>query len=802
MEKNNKQRKVALLIFVLSVLIALIPFTSKTQVIKPKKEIKQRGIYSATPSCDPDSLPGINYALVVGISQYPNLNNQLYFADDDAFLFYDYLVSEKVCQKDNIALLIDSMAKMPNIYAQLTRLLTKVKYKDTVIIYFAGHGDVETELESGYLLTYDCNSTNYAASAIDISKLEKYINAYIKKQARVMLIVDACRSGNLAGGIAGASTTMKAFSLGFEQADKLLSCQPSQLSEERVYPDGGHGVFTYHLVEGLRGLADKNNDGSITMRELDFYLEKVAEETKNKQIPKLLGNPQNQLSRYDVRKKRLLASQKTNLSNTQIGLYRSVEKINDTIDPYRQFWNCLKQGNLIDPPGNNAFEIIRMPDKNLINNEQLEEMKIALQAILENEAQKWLQLFINSDERRIKNFYSQATYIKNLRIMDSCLALVSEDNNRYNEIKAKSLFFHGVYQYNQPKTVRINRDKSLNWGLDFFLAADSILPNQAWILNLIGNCYRLIGEFDVSLSYHKRVTNLTPNWKNNWNNLGSLYVEKINPNQKTGPADIKLLEDAENCFRKALSLDTINSSYALCGLGEVSLKFDKIKDAEMFLLKSLEKDSNDAYTLQYLGILNNKNRNYPLSEKFYRRAIAIDSNSYFYKLGLLRALSAQKKFDPQYVYLLQNILVLKPTEINHWIALKSLNAPIDKNLYLRATDELKSILINDSLNSVAWQAMGAIQTYFEKNMLEAEKCMKMAFKIEPSPINHYNLSCFYSMNNKKSESLYYLQLALEKGFVDFGLIEADPDLSNLRSEKEYLSLIKRYKSKKKTVSKD
>ena len=35
----------------------------------------------------------------------------------------------------------------------------------------------------------------------------------------------------------------------------------------------GHGVFTYYLVRGLRGAADLNRDGIVTLQELYEYVE-------------------------------------------------------------------------------------------------------------------------------------------------------------------------------------------------------------------------------------------------------------------------------------------------------------------------------------------------------------------------------------------------------------------------------------------------------------------------------------------------------------------------------------------------
>jgi len=53
---------------------------------------------------------------------------------------------------------------------------------------------------------------------------------------------------------------------------------------------GGHGVFTYFLLKGLRGEADYNKDTSVTLGELTSYLsQEVRRATKNAQSPTVAG---------------------------------------------------------------------------------------------------------------------------------------------------------------------------------------------------------------------------------------------------------------------------------------------------------------------------------------------------------------------------------------------------------------------------------------------------------------------------------------------------------------------------------
>jgi tetratricopeptide (TPR) repeat protein len=58
----------------------------------------------------------------------------------------------------------------------------------------------------------------------------------------------------------------------------------------------------------------------------------------------------------------------------------------------------------------------------------------------------------------------------------------------------------------------------------------------------------------------------------------------------------------------------------------------------------------------------------------------------------------------------------------------------------------------------------------------------------------YNLSCWYSLLKDKKNAIKYLDAALTNGvgFTNFGLINKDTDLNNIRNEPEYKAIMKKY----------
>ena len=51
----------------------------------------------------------------------------------------------------------------------------------------------------------------------------------------------------------------------------LTASRPAEVSIE--LPELGHGIFTYYLVQGLKGAGDLNRDGIVTLQELYEYVE-------------------------------------------------------------------------------------------------------------------------------------------------------------------------------------------------------------------------------------------------------------------------------------------------------------------------------------------------------------------------------------------------------------------------------------------------------------------------------------------------------------------------------------------------
>lgn len=234
-------------------------------------------------SAQKDTYSPETYAIVVGISGYHYVK-PLNYADRDADLFAELLRSGILghIKPENLLLLKNDSANAGNFWSGLSRICNRQLNKgDRVFIYFAGHGDAIKGLNEYYLLLSDCqpanDGNNYMLSlgAIDMYHLKNRIGLITRQGVEVILVLDACRTNELPGGYAS-----QAFSTNVIEANvgdiTMLATGPGEVSVEHSSFGNGHGIFTYDLVDGFSGMADKegdgNNDRFISLAELKNWV--------------------------------------------------------------------------------------------------------------------------------------------------------------------------------------------------------------------------------------------------------------------------------------------------------------------------------------------------------------------------------------------------------------------------------------------------------------------------------------------------------------------------------------------------
>ena len=236
----------------------------------------------------PPKAPAIprSYAVIVGISHYAHVPDklQLQFPERDAQSIYTTLISPEGgrFKAENVVLLTGAKATLAGIREQVDKWLPSVaKDDDRVLIYFAGHGFLYQG--KAYLAPYDINLDNIAATGYPMDELGSVIGSKINARYKILL-TDACHSGAITPDETQAMNKTLA-SLN-SSLFSLTASRDRESSFESPELEGGHGVFTYYVAQGLNGAADTDGDGIVTADELAEYVHtQVREATGARQNP-------------------------------------------------------------------------------------------------------------------------------------------------------------------------------------------------------------------------------------------------------------------------------------------------------------------------------------------------------------------------------------------------------------------------------------------------------------------------------------------------------------------------------------
>lgn len=232
------------------------------------------------------------YALVVGVSKYkhskiPNLN----VSDKDAKDFAGFIRGQKkLFMNVYVRVLTNEQATRSEIEKELYYNLRKAGKNDTVVVFLSGHGVDDPNTPGEYFfLSYDADPDYLAASAVQMSR-QSFINKLDSK--RVVLIADTCQSG----GFAGAGTKRLKPSLDkmmgqFKESEGKVLITSSRADEySKESPEHGNSLFTYYLLEGLKGNADEDGDGIVSLKELYEYIyAKTKDASDGYQHPQIQG---------------------------------------------------------------------------------------------------------------------------------------------------------------------------------------------------------------------------------------------------------------------------------------------------------------------------------------------------------------------------------------------------------------------------------------------------------------------------------------------------------------------------------
>lgn len=253
-----------------------------------------------------DSQSGKRWALLIGINDYddPEINN-LRYCVEDVKAFHDALIEPEIggFHQQNVWLMVDSRSGLNeptdlNIIKRLDQIEKQIEPEDTFVFYFAGHG--MTHNERHFLLSINADPYSIdtlVKSAISLQRVKNICNRIQAHQK--LIILDACRNEPESSRGEQDNLLTEDFARNIQIRPQrsqselpsitatLYSCDVGERAWE--WKEKNHGVFSYYLLEGLRGEAVTGN-GDVTVDSLASYTNHMvkdwAETYKNqKQTP-------------------------------------------------------------------------------------------------------------------------------------------------------------------------------------------------------------------------------------------------------------------------------------------------------------------------------------------------------------------------------------------------------------------------------------------------------------------------------------------------------------------------------------
>jgi WD40 repeat protein len=233
-----------------------------------------------------DTLPNL-FVLAVGISDYQNkdLHKGVYFCSADARKFADTVkVSSKPLYRDiKVLSLHDREATRARILRALTQVRKEATQRDTVLIFFAGHGKRDDQ-NTFYFLPVETDLDDLASTGLSEGDFKSTVRGL---PGRVVLFLDACHSGLLIENSRSTDglTDRLYRDLTSNEYGLVLMCaaKGTEVALENNKDKGGY--FTQAVLEGLLGKARKI-DGAVYFSALDDYVtQRVKELTAGKQHP-------------------------------------------------------------------------------------------------------------------------------------------------------------------------------------------------------------------------------------------------------------------------------------------------------------------------------------------------------------------------------------------------------------------------------------------------------------------------------------------------------------------------------------
>ena len=237
--------------------------------------------------------PGDLYVVAIGVTRiekgarkrFPDLP----FAARDAEELATLLRSQTALAYRNVYVTVLAEQAAPtrtNIVKALSQFQSAGR-NDTSLLFISSHG-ISDARGNYYMLPRDArpqevdavvNGKDLSGDAPSLIGWRTLFESLRNAAGRRVLVVDTCHAKQAAGTFDARSLKKRSASSHFPL---LLSSNSKELAQD--YPKARHGLFTYALLRGLRGEADRDRDHSVSLAETVQYVPQLVTELRDRRL--------------------------------------------------------------------------------------------------------------------------------------------------------------------------------------------------------------------------------------------------------------------------------------------------------------------------------------------------------------------------------------------------------------------------------------------------------------------------------------------------------------------------------------
>jgi tetratricopeptide (TPR) repeat protein len=681
------------------------------------------------------------YAMVVGISKYQKLPADLYlqFPGADATAFGKYLSSPTGAHvpADQMLVLTDEQATTAALRnAFQTFLKTRPGKKDTVFILIAAHGTVDTR--GGYIVTYDSDPQDLSTTALPMAEVQQLVEDELSKVGRVVLLADLCHA-TVIGNTKAAGIASVVEKLGEAPGEMLgmMASRPKELAYESKDFGGGHGAFTWSILQAMQGGAQPTQAHVVTAGELiDFVRADVAKETANKQHPRDFGNMENATKLSDVSKPGINITRYKTLYDSRNGgpllLAQAAgappisQEAQRDIDAFQA---AIKAKHLLPTDAGSPWPLIDKMRAEL-SPDMMFLQENSLRVALEDQAQQVLLRYLAGDQTP----QTKGEFDAGSQYMEAAMRLTPE--SLY--LQGRDAFFTGralLYEKQFPQAASL---------LESSVRID---PSEAYGYNALGIAYLEQADFSKAIPAFRDAAKRAPNWSYPLHNLALAYLEagqaedaihsyeqaiKVTPKFGYLPYNLGLIyqrlnrrREAEDAYRKA-SLLAPDSAEPLNALGTLKAAEGKSGEAEKLYRQALDKNRDLLPARHNLAVLlsSNKDRQ-PEAIDLWKQNLAAQSGYLPSRLALAELL-AQRNDAAGAIEQYKVVIAQAPDYLAARIALASQLAKAGQPE--AALEQLQAVK-PEARNAALWEQLGDLQ-HTLNHAAESREAYAAALKLE------------------------------------------------------------------------